>query len=108
MAAAERDELLHATWQAAYGDILADYFVWLDELSINDCTNQHTRGWALCGQACVHCATFISGQCYSICPALSSDGIIALDIFEGSVNKGKFIQFIEKELVSMCPCYNSD
>lgn len=29
--AAERNELLRATWQAEYGDIPAEYFVWLDE-----------------------------------------------------------------------------
>ncbi|KAF6753832.1 hypothetical protein DFP72DRAFT_747838, partial [Ephemerocybe angulata] len=29
--AAERNELLRSTWQAAHGDIPAEYFVWLDE-----------------------------------------------------------------------------
>ena len=45
-AAMERNELLHATWQAEYGDIPADYFVWLDESSVDDHTNQRTHGWA--------------------------------------------------------------
>ncbi|KIK81926.1 hypothetical protein PAXRUDRAFT_154919, partial [Paxillus rubicundulus Ve08.2h10] len=31
---------------------------------------------------------------YSVLPALSIDGIIALDIFEGSVNKDRFLAFI--------------
>jgi transposase len=97
--AAERDELLRATWQAAYGDIPAEYFVWLDESSVDDRTNQRTRGWADVGRACVRRATFIRGQRYSVLPALSSDGIIALDIFEGSVNKERFIQFLNNELV---------
>ncbi|KIK42780.1 hypothetical protein CY34DRAFT_62694, partial [Suillus luteus UH-Slu-Lm8-n1] len=35
---------------------------------------------------------------YSILPAFSSDGFIALDIFEGSVNKERFIQFLNTEL----------
>jgi hypothetical protein len=95
----ERNELLCATWQAEYGDIPADYFVWLDKLSVDNCTNQHTHGWAVLGCACVHCATFIWGQCYSILPALTSDGIVALDIFEGSMNKEKFIQFLKENLV---------
>ena len=33
-------------------------------------------------------------------PTLTVDGIIALDILEGSVNKDKFIEYIDKELVS--------
>ncbi|KAF8192982.1 hypothetical protein BJ912DRAFT_832077, partial [Pholiota molesta] len=42
--ALERDELHRATWQAAYGDIPAEYCVWLDESSVDDRTNQRTRG----------------------------------------------------------------
>jgi transposase len=45
-AAMERNELLCATWQAEYGDIPTNYFVWLDESSVDDCTNQCTHGWA--------------------------------------------------------------
>ncbi|KAG1861280.1 hypothetical protein F4604DRAFT_1515028, partial [Suillus subluteus] len=42
--AAERNDLLRATWQAAYRDILAEYFVSLDESSIDDKTNQKMQG----------------------------------------------------------------
>jgi len=60
-AALERNKLLHATWQAEYGDIPTDYFVWLDESSVDDHTNQHTDGWAAIGRACVRRVTFIQG-----------------------------------------------
>jgi transposase len=49
---AERNEMLRAVWQA-------EYFVWLDELSVDDKTNQCTEGWAPLGCACVCRATFI-------------------------------------------------
>ena len=62
------------------------------ESRVDDHTNQRTHGRAAVGLACVRRATFIRGQRYSILPALTSDGIIALDIFEGSVNKEKFIR----------------
>ncbi|KZP30238.1 hypothetical protein FIBSPDRAFT_707768, partial [Athelia psychrophila] len=42
--AAERNELLRATWQAEYGDIPAEYFVWLDESNVDDKTNQCLQG----------------------------------------------------------------
>lgn len=100
--ALERNELLRATWQAEYGDIPAEYFVWLDEASVDDRTNQRKNGWAGIGRACVRRDTFIRGQRYSVLPALTADGIIALDIFEGSVNKDRFIQFLNEELV----CFN--
>jgi len=100
-AALERNELLRATWQAAYANIPAEYCVWLDEASVDDLTNQRTTGWAAMGRACVCRAAFIRGQQYSILPALTCDGIIALDIFEGSVNKERFIQFLNEQLVSV-------
>jgi hypothetical protein len=37
--ASKRNEMLRATRQAEYGDIPAEYFVWLDELSVDDKTN---------------------------------------------------------------------
>ena len=101
--AAERNVLLHVTWQAKYGDIPAKYFVWLDESSVDDKTNQCTDRWAPLGCAYVRHATFIQGQHYSVLPALSADGIIALDIFKGSVNKEHFMQFLNDELV----CYDT-
>ena len=95
----ERNKLLGATWQVEHGDIPAEYFVWLDESSIDDHTNQCTNGWAVSGHACGCHAMFIWGQWYSVLPALMSKGYIALDIFEGSVNKGRFIHFLEEQLV---------
>ena len=101
--AAERNELLRATWIAAYGHIPKEYFVFLDESSVDDITGQRRKGWSQIGRACVHRAAFLRGQRYSILPALTVDGLIALDIFEGSVNKEKFIHFISTELVRHDP-----
>ena len=97
--AAEHNELLWATWVAAHGHIPKEYFVFLDESSVDDLTGQRQKGWSQIGRACVRRATFLRGQRYSILPALTVDGLIALDIFEGSVNKEKFIHFISTELV---------
>lgn len=98
--AVERNELLRATWQAAYGDIPAEYCVWLDESSVDDRTNQRTRGWTEVGRACVCRELFICGQRYSVLPAFTCDGYIALELFEGSVNKEKFMAFLEQQVVS--------
>ncbi|KAJ2932452.1 hypothetical protein H1R20_g4639, partial [Candolleomyces eurysporus] len=96
--AAERNELLRAMWQAEYAHYPAEYFVWLDESSVDDFTNLRMDGWASLGRACVSCETFIRGQRYSVLPALTTDGILALDIFEGSVNKERFISFIRNDI----------
>ncbi|KAI9059852.1 hypothetical protein FKP32DRAFT_1527376, partial [Trametes sanguinea] len=41
---AERNELLRATWQAEYGGIPMEYFVWLDESSVDNTTNLRESG----------------------------------------------------------------
>jgi len=69
--ASERDELVRATWQAEYGDIPREAFVWLDESSIDDRTNQRCNGWALLGCACVQRDTFIRGQRFSVLPLVA-------------------------------------
>jgi len=100
-AALERNELLRAIWQAEYGGIAADYCIWLDESSVDNMTNIRRSGWSELGQACVSRDTFIRGQRFSILPALSPEGIVALDIFEGSVNKDCFIRFLNEQLVNL-------
>ncbi len=98
--------MLRATWQAEYGDIPAEYYVWLDESSVDNLVHQRRSGWSDIGMACVSRDTFIRGQRFSILPALGPDGIVALDIFEGSVNKEHFIQFLNEQLV--CPFVTID
>jgi transposase len=104
--AQERDELVRAAWQVEYGDIPMESFLWLDESGIDDRTNQRTKGWSHMGRACIRRDTFIRGTRFSMLPALSVDGIVALDIFEGAVNKERFIHFIREQIVCIdCPPY---
>ncbi|TEB20647.1 hypothetical protein FA13DRAFT_1589699, partial [Coprinellus micaceus] len=37
---------------------------------------------------------------YSVLPALGTRGILALDIFEGAVNKERFISFIRNDVAN--------
>ncbi|KAF5310770.1 hypothetical protein D9619_007648 [Psilocybe cf. subviscida] len=96
--AIERNERLRATWQAAYGDIPAEYCVWLDEASVDNKSYHRQNGWSTIGCAAVSRTTFIRGRRYSVLPALTSEGIIALDIFEGAVNKERFLQFVNEQV----------
>ena len=73
-AALERNELLHAVWEAEYGDIPVEYCVWLDEACVKAKTNQHEKGWSPVGQACVCHETFIPGQWFSA-PLIFSRGL---------------------------------
>lgn len=101
--ALERNELLRATWQAAHAHIPMEYFLWLDESSVDNLTNYRQSGWSPMGQACVRRSLFLRGQRYSILPALTTEGIVAMDILEGSVTKEKFLNFIKEQLVRLPP-----
>jgi len=99
-AAAERDEELRTIWEAdmaRYTD--PGVFVALDESAVDNKTLQREYGRSMVGSPCVRRATFLRGVRYSILPALTTEGIIALDIFEGSVTKEHFLTFIHDQVV---------
>jgi transposase len=96
--AAERNEHLRATWQIAMAQYDPQQLVFVDEAGVDDQTNLRRYGWAPLGQACVRRTSFLRGRKYSILPALSVDGIVALDIFEGSVNRERFLTFLRNHL----------
>jgi transposase len=99
--AAERNEHLRATWEVSMAQYDPQQLVFIDEARVDDQTNVRKNGWAPLGQACVRQTSFLRGQKYSILPALSVDGIVALDIFEGSVNRESFLTFLQNHLVCL-------
>lgn len=98
--ALERNNQLRATWIGAHGHYPKAYYVWLDESSVDDQTNHRFSGWSPVGIACTRRSLFLRGQRYSVLPALSAEGFIALELFEGSVTKERFIRFVGEQLVS--------
>jgi len=105
--AAERDVELQGLWEADMAqDMDPGVFVALDESAVDDQTVQQRFGQSPAGHPCVRRAAFLRGTCYSVLPALTTEGIIALDIFEGSVTKDRFLAFIRDQVVSYClHCY---
>ena len=97
--ALEQNQRVRDAWIAKYGDIPADWCLWLDEASVDDRTNVRNMGYAQLGRACVRREAFLRGQRYSILPALSASGVVALDIFEGSVTRERFVDFLETQVV---------
>lgn len=87
---------------AEIGGFHEDQFVFLNEARVDDHTGDRRRGWSSVGSLCVMRAVFLRGQKYSILPALDSTGIIALEIFEGAMNKERFISFIQNHAVHSC------
>jgi len=98
--AAERNEELRTLWElelTQFDD--PGLFVFIDESAVDNRTVQRSQGWSAIGGRPVSRCTFLRGKRYSILPALSSDGIVALEIVDGSVNKERFLQFLHDQVV---------
>lgn len=74
--------------------------IFLDEAAKNDKTAGRNKGWSLKGTRCVQRRCFVRGKRYLILPALTLDGIIAHEIYEGSVTLERFYEFLKDYVVS--------
>lgn len=100
--ALERNEKLRALFDIKIGELVRDpnMLVFLDEAARNDKTAGRNMGWSLRGTRCIQRRRFVRGKRYSILPALTLDGIIAHEIYEGSVTSERFYQFLKDYVVS--------
>jgi transposase len=89
--AAERNAFLRACWLVKYGDIPAECCVWLDESGVDDRDHFRVNGWSQVGVAPVCCDLFARDVRLTMIPALTVDGIIAMDVFDGGVGKEQFL-----------------
>jgi hypothetical protein len=99
-AAAERNEEVRAAWEGMMSQYMdPDLFVALDESVVDDKTGQRMHGWSPIRMQCVRRMSFLHGVCYSILPALTTEGMIALEIVEGSITKERFLKFLHEQVV---------
>ena len=99
--ASERNDSVRVLWEfqmAQYTN--PDMFVFLDESAVDGLTGLRANGWSPPNVPAVERSTICRGVRHSILPALTSQGMIALEIFEGSVNKDRFIRFLRESIVS--------
>jgi len=75
-----------------------DVFVALDKSAVDVKVLQRHFGRLLARTPCVQRTAFLRGTQYSVLPALTTQGIITLDIFEGLVTKDQFLAFIQEQV----------
>jgi len=103
--ALQQNNTLCAVWVAENGDIPKEYVVWLDESGIEHENYQRDHGWSFLGQACQRGAVFLRGERFSVLPAVTVDGVVAVDIFKGSVNREMFIKYLKEDLAPVLTPY---
>jgi transposase len=101
--AAERDDAYRAAWMH---DVLTHYtaeqLVFLDESSKDGHTLFRQYGRAPIGETPQESMVQDRGIRYSILPALTLDGYIAIRVVEGSIDGAEFFDFVVNDVVSLC------
>ncbi|HEV7736834.1 MAG TPA: hypothetical protein VGO47_05595 [Chlamydiales bacterium] len=105
--ALERDEIRRRLWlEDVQARFVANQLVWTDESSKDDRTIYRHYGRSRSGQRASIPAQFVRGDRYSILPALTIDGYIALRIVKDSVDGGEFFDFVVEELVCLLAVFH--
>jgi len=103
--AAERNELLRSAFIAKIGNgYVPEQFVFLDESAKDERTLSRRYGYSYVGTKARSKVMFVRGKRYTILPALTIDGIVAVEVIEGSYNKKKFEDFICTQVVCGLLC----
>jgi transposase len=101
-AAAERDEVARAEWLLEITNLYtADQFVVLDESSKDGKTMLRRYGRAPSGEDPFVEVTLDRGIRYSILPALTIDGYLAVRVVEGSIDGAEFYDFVVNDVVRL-------
>jgi hypothetical protein len=93
-AAAEQDNTYQAEWlQNVTANYTTDQLVFLDKSSKDDRTILHKYGCAPSGKDTVDIVALDRRIRYSILPALTIDGYMAVHVVEGSIDGAEFYDF---------------
>jgi len=82
-------------------DYNADQLIFIDESSKDERTLTRLYGYSSINTRAKKSVVFIRGKRYTILPALSLKGFIAVNIMEGSCNKERFQTFVLTQLVNI-------
>jgi hypothetical protein len=105
-AAQERNERARSSFIAKIGEnYTRDQLIFLDESSKDERSLTRYYGYSSVNTRAQKKIVFVRGKRYTILPALTIDGIIALDIIEGSCDRKRFVDFILDQVVCIQGCY---
>ena len=100
-AAQERNGLLRGAFINKVAQYKPEQLIFLDEAAKDERTLSRAYGYSFTNARAYKKFVFIRGQRYTILPALSLDGVIALDVMEGSCTKARFREFILLRVVRL-------
>ncbi|CAJ0631680.1 17689_t:CDS:2 [Entrophospora sp. SA101] len=106
-AAKERNELVRGFFILTIGSYYSpEQLIFLDESSKDERSISCSYGYSFRNQPINQKVVFIRGKRFTILPALTLEGYIALDIMEGNCTKERFRSFILAQIVNSLPLMN--
>jgi hypothetical protein len=97
----ERNEIVRAHYLGTIGEHYnRNQLIFIDESAKDERSLSRLYGYSPRNTRAQKKVVFIQGKRYTILPALTLRGFVAVDIFEGSCNKKKFVDFILNQVVS--------
>ena len=102
--AAERNENLRADFIRHMGQYEGEQLGFLDEMSKDKCTTSRRRGRSRKGMRAVKKGVFVRGRRFSVEGLLTVDGMVSNTVVEGSMTKGRFLEYLEHSVVTFILC----
>ena len=100
-AALERNELVHVYYLAIISDhYTRNQLIFLDESAKDERSLSRLYKYSPRNTPAQKKVVFVRGKRYTILPAITMEGFVAVDIFEGSCDKKKFVDFVLGQVVS--------
>ena len=97
--ALQRRMELRAAFMASVYMFSEDMFIWVDESGSDSKDQLRKYGYALCGERAVCRRLLVRGKRVSAIAALSTEGLVALELTDGSVDGDTFYDFVRGSLI---------
>ena len=97
--------------RAHYLGVIGEHYtsnqlIFLDESAKDERSLSRLYGYSPRNTRACKKVVFVRGKRYTILPALTLDGIIAVDVFEGACDRKRFVDFVLNQVVCILYLYN--
>jgi len=104
-AALERNEIIRAHYLATIGEhYIQNQLIFLDESAKDNRSLSRSYGYSPRTMRVQKKVVFVRGKHYTILLALTLEGFVAVDVFEGSCDQKRFVDFVLNQVVSKELC----
>lgn len=96
----ERSEIMRAHYLGIIGEhYTPNQLIFIDESAKDERSLSRLYGYSPRNIRACKKVVFVRGKRYTILPALTLDGFVAVDVFEGACDKNKFVKFVLDQVV---------